>query len=221
MAGRNISGIQWNGGGYMNPDISPEVAAELARRGFNPDGTRMPTQSRLDGINDRISQDWQGMGFMPPQTMADPRAQYVGNNTDIFVGANSPMANTGQDPFGAETRQKVAGIKQDIDADMGKQNALIDKQNALIEALMAPEAPPAAFNDQSSKPANPYREPASAMTPPKPRMRPKPEAYTIQKGDNPSTIAKAFGMTLKELEAKNPGILKKAKRLKIGATVNL
>jgi hypothetical protein len=199
----------------MNPDMPPEVAAELARRGFNPDGTRMPTQSRLDGINDRISQDWQGMGFMPPQTMADPRAQYVGNNTDIFVGANSPMANTGPDPCGQETRQKVAGINQSIDVDMGKQNALID-------ALMAPEAPPmASFNDQSSKPANPYREPASAMTPPKPRMRPKPEAYTIQKGDNPSTIAKAFGMSLKELEAKNPGILKKAKRLKIGATVNL
>lgn len=45
-------------------------------------------------------------------------------------------------------------------------------------------------------------------------------SYKIQAGDNPSKIAKNLGITLKDLEAKNPGILKRAKRLKIGGTIN-
>jgi hypothetical protein len=83
------------------------------------------------------------------------------------------------------------------------------------------------FADQSSKTVNPYvapkreEKPAAAMAPPKPKARPRPEAYTIKAGDNPTTIARAFGMSLKELEAKNPGILKRAKRLKIGTQVKV
>lgn len=63
--------------------------------------------------------------------------------------------------------------------------------------------------------------PAAAVAPPKPRARPRPETYTIKAGDNPTTIARAFGMSLKELEAKNPGIIKKARRLKVGSTIKV
>lgn len=45
-------------------------------------------------------------------------------------------------------------------------------------------------------------------------------SYKIQPGDNPSKIAKNLGMSLQDLEQKNPGILKRAKRLKIGGTIN-
>jgi hypothetical protein len=56
---------------------------------------------------------------------------------------------------------------------------------------------------------------------PKPTPRPRPSSYTIKSGDNPTKIARMFGMTLSELEAKNPGILKKARRLKPGAAVRI
>ena len=46
-------------------------------------------------------------------------------------------------------------------------------------------------------------------------------SYKIQPGDNPTKIAQKLGLkSVKDLEAKNPGILKRAKRLKIGGTIN-
>lgn len=46
-------------------------------------------------------------------------------------------------------------------------------------------------------------------------------SYKIQPGDNPTKIAQKLGLkSAKELEAKNPGILKRAKILKIGGTIN-
>lgn len=61
------------------------------------------TKKRLDALNSRISADWDKMGFapkqaLPKQKVADPRAKYVGNNRDIFRGANSPLASTGPEP---------------------------------------------------------------------------------------------------------------------------
>jgi hypothetical protein len=219
-------GKNWQSG-YINPNMPPAVIKALAEAGFAPDGTRLPekglgsafdglsTQERLANLNDRISQDWQAMDFMPPQTMADPRAGYVGNNTDIFMGANSPMANTGPDPFGEETRMKLAALNQRIDGDM-----------------MRMAEPPLPM--QQEAPATPQRGPVGGMsytpplpapmpTPPipKPTPRPRPESYVIKSGDNPTKIASMFGMTLAQLEAKNPGILKNARRLKPGAAVRI
>jgi predicted component of type VI protein secretion system len=176
------------------------------------------TRDRLAALDARISQDWQAMGFMPPQTVADPRAQYVGNNTDIFVGANSPLANTGPDPFGQDTRAGLAAQGAEIDADMARTNALVD---AILNAPAGPPQPRNAPSGMAYTPELPKPQPAAAMAPPKPKARPRPETYTIKAGDNPTTIAKAFGMSLKELEAKNPGILRKARRLKVGATVKV
>jgi hypothetical protein len=45
-------------------------------------------------------------------------------------------------------------------------------------------------------------------------------SYKIQDKDNPTKIAKKLGISLDDLEKKNPGILKRAKRLKIGDTIN-
>lgn len=46
-------------------------------------------------------------------------------------------------------------------------------------------------------------------------------SYKIEPGDNPTKIAQKLGLkSVKDLEAKNPGILKRAKRLKIGGTIN-
>jgi hypothetical protein len=216
MSGR-ISGITWGGGAYVNPDMPPEVVRALAERGFNPDGTRLPTQDRLAGINDRISADWQQMGFNPPAPPQSPPPP----EENIFIGANSPMADTGPDPFGQDTRQRLDGMTAGIDADMGRTNALVD---AILNAETAPPpaAPRNAEGGMSYTPDLPEPMPAAAaVAPPKPRLRPPATEYVIQAGDNPTTIAKAFGMSVKELEAKNPGILKKARRLKIGAKVKV
>jgi hypothetical protein len=213
MTGR-ISGLGWTAGGYMNPDMPDAVAAALAERGFAPDGTRLPTPVRLKGINDRISADWQQMGFNPPPPPQSPPPP----EENIFEGANSPFADTGPDPFGQETRQRLEGMTAGIDADMGRTNALVD---AILNAT-PPATPRNAEGGMSYTPDLPEPMPqAAAVAPPKPRMRPQPTEYVIQAGDNPTTIAKRHGLTLKELEARNPGILKKARRLKIGAKVNV
>jgi predicted component of type VI protein secretion system len=214
--------LNWSQG-FMNPEMPPAVVKALAERGFAPDGSRLPmptigsafdgldTRDRLAALDERISQDWEGMGFNPPpppQMMADPRAQYVGNNTDIFLGANSPMANTGPEEFGQETRRKLAGINQRIDGDMMRmaEPASLPPDNRQIGGM-------------SYTPPLPAPMPAPAI--PKPTPRPRPEQYTIRSGDNPTKIARMFGMTLAQLEAKNPGILKNARRLKPGAAVNI
>jgi LysM repeat protein len=221
MAGR----ISRLGQPYVNPDMPPEVAAALAEQGFNPDGTRRKIEAR----DAAIRSDWAKMGFMPFQTVADPRAGYVGSNRNIFQGANSPLADTGEPAFGAITRGKLDRHSQQIDADMARTNALVDALLNGEQAQAAPEPMPTiaampsmpigAFPaGDAKKRAQQGEEP---LSPPKPRARPRPSAYTVKAGDNPTKIAQAFGMTLKELEAKNPGILKKARRLQVGATVQL
>lgn len=62
---------------------------------------------------------------------------------------------------------------------------------------------------------------APAPVIPIPRARPAPTSYTIQKGDNPSRIAESLGLTLEQLEAKNPGLMKRARRLQIGEKLEI
>jgi hypothetical protein len=45
--------------------------------------------------------------------------------------------------------------------------------------------------------------------------------YKIQDKDNPTKIAKKLGISLDDLEKKNPGLIKRAKRLKIGDSLNI
>ncbi|HLO79205.1 MAG TPA: LysM domain-containing protein [Magnetospirillum sp.] len=217
--GRSISGIIW-GSGYANPDMPPEVVRALAERGYAPDGSRLPTQSRLDAINATISDDWQRMGFSAPQAVADPRAQYAGNNTDLFQGANSPFADPGYMPasepaFGADTRAALDAHNQQIDADTARVNALADA------ILNAEPRQPRNTGGMSYTPDLPEEQQPAAVAPPKPRLRPQPTEYVVKQGDNPTTIAKALGVSLRDLERKNPGLLKKARRLRIGARIKV
>lgn len=64
-------------------------------------------------------------------------------------------------------------------------------------------------------------EPMASPAIPRPTARPRPASYVIKAGDNPSKIARMFGMSLSELEAKNPGILKRARKLRPGVTVKI
>lgn len=201
-------GLYWNAF-YQNPEMPSAVAKLLEERGFNPDGTRISTRDRLNALDQRISSDWRDMGFFPPQTVADPRAQYVGNNTDIFLGANSPMANTGPDTFGQDTRLKLSELNARIDADMAAMDA----------PEMPSEAPQNPVGGMSYTP--PLPAPPPLPPPPKPTPRPPQDTYTVQKGDNPTTIARKLGLSLKELERRNPGILKKARRLKVGSKLKV
>jgi hypothetical protein len=216
-----ISGVSWQQGGYTNPDIPDSVIRALAEKGLNPDGSRMSTRQRLDGIDARISEDWQAMGFRPGQSVADPRAQYVGSNTDIATGANSPMAYTGPEPgFGAETRQRLDRLGQGIDSDIARQDALVKALLAPPEARQSPAAPGATMVAARPEMAA-TGFPAATARPPKPTPRPRPETYTVKAGDTPSEIARAMGLSLRELERKNPGIIKRARRLKVGSKVRV
>lgn len=222
MSGR-ISGLGMGGGavGYVNPDMPPEVVRALAERGLNPDGSRMmATADRLQGLNDRISTDWAAMGFEPS---APPQAAPM---PDIFVGANSPLAETGPDPFGAATRDRLAAHTAQTDADYEARMAVAD---AILNS-----APPSFGDAGRGRPVTPYAQAesdpgfskvasavAAAPKPPIPKARPAPTTYAVKAGDNPTKIAKALGISLKQLEAKNPGILKRAKRLQIGSTVKV
>jgi hypothetical protein len=215
------NGLLGNGSSYMNPDIPPEVVKLLAEMGYAPDGTKLEqgglgsafdglsTQQRLDGLNSRISADWQQMGFNPPPPPQSPEME-----ENIFIGANSPMADTGPDPFGQETRARLDGINRRIDADM-----------AAMEA--PPEAPRNPVGGMSYTPALPPPPPVAPPAPPpvadvpKPKPRPKPTTYVVRAGDNPTKIARKLGLTLRQLEELNPGILKNARRLKIGSSLKV
>ena len=121
--------------------------------------------------------------------------------------------------FGLDTAMKLAKGRREIDAGY-------DRTNALVDALLNPA------EEEASAVADTPRRPISGMAftpglpkqpeapkPPIPRPRPAPTAYTVKAGDNPTTIARALGISLAELERKNPGILKKARRLKVGSEV--
>ena len=209
--------------GYINPAMSPAVIKALAEAGFAPDGTRLPekglgsafdglsTQERLDALNDRISQDWEGMGFNPtppPEPVPPPEE-------NIFEGANSPFADTGPDPFGQETRQKLDALNRRIDGDMMRM-AIPPLPQPQEAPAMPQRGPVGGMSYTPPLPAPPPKPPV-----PKPTPRPRPSSYVIKSGDNPTKIARMFGLTLRELEAKNPGILKKARRLRPGAAINL
>ena len=223
--------LSWQSG-YINPNMPPAVIKALAEAGFAPDGTRLPeptigsafdglsTQDRLAALDDRISQDWQGMGFDPPE----PPAPEPPPEENIFIGANSGFADTGPEEFGQETRRKLAEINQRIDGDMMRMGT----------PAQFPRDYPRNSREITEAPAMPQRGPIGGMsyTPPlpapmprppvpKPTPRPQPSSYTIKAGDNPTKIARMFGMTLGELEKKNPGILKNARRLKPGAAVKI
>lgn len=126
--------------------------------------------------------------------------------------------------FGLSTAIKLANNERAIRED----NARLDAQ---IAALFAQNELPEAA---AVAPAKPQRGPISGMSftpglpapmpepkPPIPRARPAPVSYTVKAGDNPTTIARTLGISLKELERKNPGILKKARRLQVGRTLKV
>lgn len=193
-----ISGMSWQSGGYVNPSIPPEVAQALAERGFNPDGSRMATADRLKGINDRISQDWAAMGFNPPPPEQDP----------------NPRA-----------RMRVEQFTRGVDADYEARMAVADAILAGRPETARQRPAPGGGTTVAARPEMPATGfPAARAQPSKapiPKARPRAESYTIRKGDSPEKIARMHGMSLKELEAKNPGILKRARRLKIGSKVRV
>lgn len=208
---------------YMNPNMPPEVVKAMAERGLNPDGSRMATQDRLTAINDRISADWQAMGFAPLAGI-QPQQTALPPPPDLAEGANSFFADPEYMPasppeFGAETRAKLAENERMIGAGIDRTQAQADAIFNQQPSMMQQAAPRNAISGMDYTPALP---PPPVQPPiPKPTPRPRPTAYVVKKGDNPTKIARMFGMTLSELEARNPGILKRARKLRPGSSVAL
>lgn len=133
-----------------------------------------------------------------------------------------PEAAQAPDPyFGLDTAMKLANGRREIDAGYDRTMALVDALlNPAEETASAVEdAPRRPISGMSYTPSLPKQPEAPAI--PIPRARPAPTSYTVKQGDNPTTIARALGISLAELEARNPGILKKARRLKVGSTLKV
>lgn len=106
--------------------------------------------------------------------------------------------------FGQDTKMKLLKLNRRIDSDTVKVNKPEPKIGSLV-------------NKQSGYPA--AKKPS--LAPAESQRASSGGSYKIQPGDNPTKIAQKLGLkSVKELEAKNPGILKRAKRLKIGGTIN-
>lgn len=125
--------------------------------------------------------------------------------------------------FGLDTAIRTANKNRAIEDDVARQlalaEALLNPEPASAVAPVKPQGPRGPISGMSFTPGLPAPMPEDK--PPIPRPRPAPTTYTIKAGDNPTTIAKALGITLADLERKNPGILKKARRLKVGSKVSI
>lgn len=121
---------------------------------------------------------------------------------NIFEGANSPWALT--DPMDSYVSPPIP--ERPVEPPGGPSEA--QGQSPLPPMPRYPESPLGGF-------------PEAPRAIPTPTPRPAQSVYTLKKGDNPTKVAKMFGMTVKELAAKNPGLLKKSRRLKVGMKLNV
>lgn len=130
---------------------------------------------------------------------ASPSKEYSGSSYPNMRQAK------GSKSVGTDTNIKFANImkKINIPSSIQKEPAVKPKVGSLAVS-------------QSGYPAAKKTQLAPAET----QKASSGGSYKIKSGDNPTRIAKSLGMTLDQLEKKNPGILKRARRLKPGETVN-
>lgn len=115
-----------------------------------------------------------------------------------------------QKQFGQDTKMKLLNINRKISADTAKMNEPVKKQ-------VQPKVAARPVVSQSGYPA--AKKPS--LAPAESQRASSGGSYKIEPGDNPTKIAQKLGLkSVKELEARNPGILKRAKKLKIGGTIN-
>jgi hypothetical protein len=119
--------------------------------------------------------------------------------------AEYPNVRSAKAGMATDTKFKIANITKKINTPSTKQNEPVAKPK--VGSLAVPQSGYPAAKKTQLAPAETQRSSSGG-------------SYKIQAGDNPSKIANSLGMTLDQLEKKNPGILKRAKRLKIGGTIN-
>lgn len=112
--------------------------------------------------------------------------------------------------------QYVPNNGPDLNLTAGANSYFADPEYMRPPPYMAPRNPAGGMSFTPSLPAE-----AKGPVPPKPTPRPARTTYTVQEGDNPTTIARKLGMSLKQLAKKNPGLLKKARRLQVGTTLKV
>lgn len=122
-------------------------------------------------------------------------------------------------PFGTDTAMKLMQHRRGTEEAMAA-------QDALVEALLNGDPMPfsmAAFESQRApvdSGDDAEQEAAAVEAVPRPRLRPSTE-YVVRDGDNPTTIARKLGRSLAELNALNPGLVKNARRLRVGTRIKL
>jgi hypothetical protein len=126
----------------------------------------------------------------------------TGNKTRATSYPNVRPAKSG---MATDTKFKLANITQKINTPSAKQSEPVVKPK--VGSLVTPQSGYPAAKKTQLAPAENQKASSGG-------------SYKIKPGDNPTEIANALGLTLDQLEDRNPGILKRAKRLKIGDTIN-
>lgn len=208
---------------------APQESAALARAlsgdmpEQRPDRTTAMKQMFLD---QSVKEGMRALGIEPtpfPTAEAAPPSRPAASAPErVYPPANQrDMPERPQ--FGQDTAMRQMFLNRRIDDDIRRMEAEVNPRNPSGGMSYAPGIPgpmPRGLSDAGvRKPVSAYEAPRQAI--PIPRARPMPTAHTVSEGDNPTKIAKRYGLTLAELEAKNPGILKKARRMKIGSKVNI
>lgn len=176
------------------------------------------TKKRLDALNSRISEDWKASGFQPKRTLTPPKKDVPATGTQKRLNDLNSRISDDWRKMDFEPKKPTPAAPRRTEPRLPPKAVPNPRPRVEAPRVEAPKRGTSLAEQYSQGYRSPPGQPKAAV--PKPKARPRQATYTIKSGDNPTKIASALGLTLKELEARNPGILKKARRLKIGATIN-
>ena len=122
-----------------------------------------------------------------------------------YTSSSYPNVRSAKAGMATDTKFKLANITKKINTPSTKPSEPVVKPK--VVSLTVPQSGYPAAKKTQLAPAENQKASSGG-------------SYKIKSGDNPTNIANALGLTLDQLEDRNPGILKRAKRLKIGDTIN-
>lgn len=122
-----------------------------------------------------------------------------------YTSSSYPNVRSAKAGMATDTKFKLANITKKINTPSTKPSEPVVKPK--VGSLTVPQSGYPAAKKTQLAPAENQKASSGG-------------SYKIKPGDNPTIIANDLGLTLDQLEKKNPGILKRAKRLKIGDTIN-
>jgi hypothetical protein len=204
-----------------------------------------PDVAPKEQFGDKTKMKLLSKGIVPPQENPNKPVDTTGANSPFAdpkvksykVSPDKPMtgkddavgrelAKKGYDRSGKkmratsypDTRSAKAGMATDTKVKLANITRKINTPPAIIQKKEPADKPKVGslVAPQSGYPASKKPQPAPAKN----QKASSSRSYEIKSGDNPTKIAKSLGTTPDDLEKKNPGFLKRARRLKPGEKIN-